>query len=504
MRNTPALLWLMAVVLIGSVWVFSGCTPAEQQDQQTDEVVPEPADTDEPAPTPDEQDEAADIPADPEAMDGAGQQDLSEDEAEAALGLQIDLDREYGQSAFQPLRTVLHMGTEEQKEETREILKRLLVESRVFATRAQAAAVLSVSPEGSVDALTQAALNDPEQVVRRQAIDALAKAPASPELLSALAQAQNAEDPEVRTSALTAEMQVRLDSLTDMTDTAWMARLLGRTKDDASSQMQIMLVQRGETVLPAVVNVLETADDADARAAAATAITLICAGTSPKQQTFAAFSQAIMKEGLPEPQPANLAGLKPLEDALSGDSSWKVRAIAAQGLGYLGQESSAEVLGRALGDANEEVRWWAALALETVPAVDALDDLAHAAINDPSRRVRAAAVRALGWMESDDAVRPLIRATADRSSSVRQAAAQELARYDAPTSLQALVALFDDRNEDVRWAAVVAAGELRDEETVPALIEAMRDPSAMVANAAERALQRMGRAERRFGLESET
>jgi HEAT repeat protein len=50
----------------------------------------------------------------------------------------------------------------------------------------------------------------------------------------------------------------------------------------------------------------------------------------------------------------------------------------------------------------------------------------------------------------------------------------------------------------------VAAGELRDEETVPALIEAMRDPSPMVANAAERALQRMGRAEQRFGFESET
>jgi HEAT repeat protein len=66
------------------------------------------------------------------------------------------------------------------------------------------------------------------------------------------------------------------------------------------------------------------------------------------------------------------------------------------------------------------------------------------------------------------------------------------------------VVLFEDPSEDVRWAAVVAAGELRDDETVPALIEAMRDPSPMVANAAERALQRMGKAQRRFGLESET
>jgi HEAT repeat protein len=299
-------------------------------------------------------------------------------------------------------------------------------------------------------------------------------------------------------------MDVRLSSLENMTDTAWIARLLGRQKDDAAAQMQMKLVQKGNPVLPAVINVLQTASDADVRAGAATVIMCICAGTNPRQQEFAEVSQAIMKEGLQKPQPANLDGLKPLQNALANDGSWKVRAVAAQGLGYLGQESSAPLLGEALHDEHEEVRWWAAQALETVPSLEALDDLAEAANRDPSERVRAAAVRALGWVDSDEAVMPLIRATADRSSSVRQAAAEELARFQSPTSLQALVVLFEDPSEDVRWAAVVAAGELRDDETVPALIEAMRDPSPMVANAAERALQRMGKAQRRFGLESET
>jgi HEAT repeat protein len=282
-----------------------------------------------------------------------------------------------------------------------------------------------------------------------------------------------------------------------------MARLLGREKDDASAQLQMMLVQKGNPALPAIINVLQTASDPDARAGAATAIACICAGTNPKQQEFAEYSQAMMKETLKKPGPVNLKGLKPLERALADDQSWKVRAIAAQGLGYLGQESSAKLLGEALHDEYEEVRWWSALALETVPSIDALDDLAHAATRDPSRRVRAAAVEALGWVGDDEAVMPLIRATADSSAAVRQAAAQQLARYEAPASLQALVALFDDESEDVRWAAVVAAGDLREEETVPDLIEAMRDPSPMVANAAERALQRMGKAERRFGLETE-
>ena len=500
MRNKPVVLWLMAAIMLGSVWAFSGCAPEEDPAAVVDDVADEiEAPGDEPA----EDDRVADPATEAEAIADPADEGVAAEVAETALDIEVDLDRTYPETAFHALRTVLHIGTDQQKQQTRETLERLLLESRVMSTRSQAASVLTVNPAGSESALVDAALNDPEGQVRRLAIEALAQAPESPELLSALAQAQEAEDPEIRTAALTAEMQVRLESLTDMTDTDWMARLLARQRDDAASQMQIMLVQRGDRVLPAAINVLRTATDPDARAGAATAVALICAGTSPKQERFAEYSRAIMKEGLPEPQPANLDGLEPLETALAEDPSWKVRAIAAQGLGYLGQESSAELLGQALHDEHEEVRWWAALALETVPSTTAVSDLAHAATRDPARRVRAAAVRALGWADTDDAVLPLIRATGDRSAVVRQAAAQELARYEAPASRHALVSLFNDQSEDVRWAAVVAAGNLRDEETVPALIEAMGDPSVMVANAAERALQRMGRAERRFGIEGE-
>ncbi|MBD3292750.1 MAG: hypothetical protein GF393_07470 [Armatimonadia bacterium] len=512
MRNSPIVLWLMAVLLATATWALPGCGPDQDVSAPVEDIDPgeaevseeEEMDAEEPA-----GDEAAD-----EQLDGpteamledaeAEGQELSSQQADAALDIEVDLDRPYPQSAFTPLRTVMRLGTETQKREARAILERLLLESNVMRTRSAAAGVLMVAPAGSEPALTDAALNDPDKLVRQQAIDALSKAPASPELLEALRIAQGAEDPDVRTAALMAEMDVRLKALDDTQNTDWMARLLGMEKDDSAAQMQMKLVLHGDTVLPAVIDVLETAPAADQRTAAATAIMCICAGTSPKQLKFAEFSQAIMKEGIPEPEPANLDGLKPLENAVANDPAWEVRAVAAQGLGYLGQESSAAILGEALHDEQEEVRWWAALALETVPSIDALEDLAQAANRDPSKRVRAAAVRALGWVDSEDAVMPLIRATADKSSSVRQAAAEELARYKSPASLQALVALFSDQDEDVRWSAVVAAGELRDEETVPALIEAMRDPSPMVANAAERALQRMGKAEQRFGLETET
>ena len=112
--------------------------------------------------------------------------------------------------------------------------------------------------------------------------------------------------------------------------------------------------------------------------------------------------------------------------------------------------------------------------------------------------------RCARWgVKGERVIRPLIRATADESSAVRQAAATELGRFDTQLSLDALTRLFHDENEDVRWSAVLAVGNLRKREAAPALIEAMRDPSPMVSTAAERALQRMGIGEQRFGTRGE-
>ena len=478
--------WLMALLLLVATLALTGCPPDEPEVT----VVDEPIDDDlEPAeevtPVDEEQDPA--------------REELTAEEVEAVTQVQIDLDREYPHEGFEHLRSVLFAGRDEHKAEAQRVLQTLLLESRRPHTRQLAASVLGADPEPAVDALTTAALRDTESAVRRSALESLSNAPPSSELIGSLQQLQAAEDAEVRLTALMTEMELRMRDPEHREDTAWMERMLARVRDDASSQLQIRLVITGETVLPPLVEVLENAEDPHARAGAATAIMLICAGTSPQQLEFARLARTIGQEVLRESQPANLDGVAPLERALANDPAPEVRAVAAQGLGYLGQESSAPLLARALSDPNEEVRFWAALALETVPGGQAARALASAATADESERVRAAAVRALGWVDRQAAVLPLIRATNDTSSMVRQAAAEELGRFREPRSLSALTALFDDPSEDVRWAAVLAAGNLRDLDAVPDLVRAMRDPSPMVANAAERALQRMGRAERRFG-----
>jgi len=500
MRLRAILPILLLIAALGA-FALTGCqqqadeaTPTEAEEAVPPEEMEAPEDGEEP-PLPAGHEEAAEPGPPPTELEDGG--------AKTMEGLTIDPNRAYGPEELERLRAVLTSGDEQFKVKARSLLEQLLLESNVPMTRSTAARVLTSSPDESVEALKQAALNDPEAEVRQAAIQALGQAKMSPELIDAMAQLQQADDASIRSQAIVSEIDLRLSDPASVADPTWMARLLARRRDDATAQLQMKLVLAGPKVLPALKKVLADAESPVARQAAACAIALICAGTSPKQQEFAELAQTIKKETLPESHPANLEGLKPLEKALATDPSPIVRAIAAQGLGYLGQESSAPLLGEALHDENEEVRWWAALALVTVPAEAALEDLSEAATEDPSVRVREAAVRALGWVENDRAVLPLIRATADQWAGVRQAAATELGRFRTGAALQALINLFEDPDEDVRWAAVMAVGKLGASDAQEALLRAMHDPSPMVANAAERALQRMGVGARRFGTRDE-
>lgn len=484
---------VLALVVAFAAWLVPGCREQAQEAPAVDEHAMDP-----PAGEHEHAEEAAPV-AEPGMM---GETPTGPPATASELKITVDYDRSYSTQDLDRLRTVLLSGTPEAKAKAQSILKDLLLHSNVAFVRGQSALMLGIAPAGAEDALAQAALSDPEGDVRSTAVESLASAPMSDSLLALLADLQNSDDAAVRAAALSSEMNARLASPEKYLTVEWLARMLGRRADDATAQLQMKLVSKGAPVLPPVIECLRTAPSPVARAAAACTIGMICAGTNPQQQQFARLAHDVSHEAVPESDPANLDGLKPLEAALS-DPAAEVRAIAAQCLGYLGQESSAPLLGKALHDANEEVRWWAALALQTVPNDAAFADMAQAATKDPSERVREAAVRALGWAEGERVIMPLVRATADESSAVRQAAASELGKFNTQLALDALTRLFRDSSEDVRWAAVLAVGNLRNREAAPALTEALDDRSPMVATAAERALQRMGIGEQRFGTREE-
>jgi len=477
MRSNPT--WLLAAIIsVVGTWCLAGCQEQLPTETQIATEEQQPA-------------------SEAEEPEQAGSQEPESVSAETPEEVSIgDVER---------LEGVLESARGETRAEAVGIVTDLLLNHAAPSIRGRAARALYAAATDAAEALVQAGMTDSDPRVRGLAVDSLSHATPSPRLYEAISRLREADDAVVRATAFRAEMSIRLNDPDKESGLRWLADQLGGRKDDASAQAAIACKLRGPEVLPYLIEVLATSEDPVQREVAACVIGLICVGTSPRQQEFAKLSKTEVKQyGLPESKPVNLKGLKPLERAISEDPSPEVRAVAAQGLGFLGQGSSAKVLGKALHDPAEPVRRWAASSLVTVPGDDALKDLSYAATQDESRRVRRAAVRALGWIENKPAVvATLIQATSDASAEVRRAAANELGRIGDPKALEALTSLFEDEDEEVRWAAVLAAGELRDERAAPALANALRDKSPMVANAAERALQKMGIAQRRFGTRDE-
>lgn len=429
----------------------------------------------------------------------------AEAQRQALAAGEVDLTRFYGFEEINTLSFIAANGDEPHRSKALRILKTLLAKHKNRDVRRSVAGALQGVVAQAITELIEAALHDSDLEVRQACLTTLESAPPTPELVAALDRLRRTDDATIRMAALRTQMGLQLRAPDQAAGLRWIAAQLGDRRDDVSAQASMTLHQQGARSLPACIEVLQKSPNPDARAAAACVIAVVCAGTNPSQQKFAKLSKATQhREVTVMPGPVNLTGLKPLEHALAHDPAPEVRAIAAQGLGYLGQESSAPLLARALHDKNEEVRWWAAQALVTVPAQAAVPDLCAAARSDPSDRVRRAAVSALGWVEaSPEVLAALEVATRDRSAEVRRMAAMQLGRLAQPESLDALARLIDDDDEDVRWAAVQAIGELRNPDAAPVLVSVLRDPNPMVANAAERALQKMGIAQRRFGTRDE-
>ncbi len=421
----------------------------------------------------------------------------------------IDPNNQYTDEDMQTLSFMVRNGTPEDAAKAVSLLKSLLLDSNHAQVRRSAAGTLSGMADQASAELAWAVEKDPDADVRQGALEALGTATPTPELIATLGGLMHNPDATTRSRALATLINVQFNQEDKASAYRWATGHLGATEDDVNAEIMMKLHQQAQKegpalVLPPCVEVLETSPDANARQAAACVIGLICAGTNPRQQEFAKLSKATQKEETNKPSPAYLDGLAPLEKAAASDPSPEVRAAAAQGLGYLGQASSAPILGELLEDANEQVRWWAATALITIPADAVAEDLALAATTDKSSRVRRAAVRAIGWLEPGPVVTEAMMAvTHDAVPEVRRAAAVQLGRIGDPAALGALGDLFDDGDEDVRWAAVVAMGELKDPAAAPLLAAIVTDPNPMVANAAETALQKMGIAARRYGTRDE-
>lgn len=427
-----------------------------------------------------EQQEEEPEPLDPAKMDDAARDIGAEDPSEAI-------------EALEQLSAFLNSDDERLSADAGKVISDTLSDHDNPLIRAAAANALATRADDYAEVLI-AATHDEEEVVRETAIGALARSsPGSPGETRLIELSKDPE-PAIKAAAVTALTALRQGAGAD--ELVALAAQLGDPDGDASAQAAIALKIKGAQALPVLERVLETADNPRQRHAATMCVALICAGTNPYQEQFAATIKSTHR-GEHEVAPADLRGLPILLRAIE-DPDPMTREIAAQGLGYLGHARAAQALGKALKDPDTHVRRRAAAALITSPAEPVQRELTDAALRDPDEMVRRFAVEALGWIDDPRVALALIRAAVDPSSEVRRYAAQQLARTDHPAALEALVRLFKDEDEDVRWAAVQAVADKRDRRAAEYLVAALDDPVPQVANAAESGLQKLGIARRRM------
>jgi HEAT repeat protein len=362
--------------------------------------------------------------------------------------------------------------------------------------RASATAMLRFIENVAPETLIKLAKTDREPEVRQAAILSMAQFPAGGPIEATLREFTQSSDPGVRSIAIITLTQVLASS--GQAGNEQLAQLLGQYDNDASAQAAIKFSVQGPTVLPVLEKTLYEGKSGPQRQGAAMVIGMVCAGFNPVIDEFSRAAQVTHRIEDVD-RKSDLRGLKPLIWALQNDPFAPTREIAAQGLGYLGDERAAKPLAAALQDPDAHVRRRAAAALITVPAKSVVAELQQAATNDSEEAVRRFAVEALGWTNTPEVVPALKTATTDKSAQVRRYAAIELGRLADPTALEALanmLAIGKEADADVRWAAVVALGKLNDKRAAKVLIDCLSDPSPQVANSAERALQRLGVARR--------
>ena len=143
---------------------------------------------------------------------------------------------------------------------------------------------------------------------------------------------------------------------------------------------------------------------------------------------------------------------------------------------------------RRMGDPNEFVRTWAAVAMSRTPqGAQMLDDQ----LRSSSPRARALALEWVARIAGDRAVGAVGEAATHSDEEVRVAVARGLAHTGAG-GVPVLLTLLTDKAREVRVAAAASLGDLGDNRARPPLVKALQDSYLGVRLAAARALGQLG------------
>jgi HEAT repeat protein len=135
------------------------------------------------------------------------------------------------------------------------------------------------------------------------------------------------------------------------------------------------------------------------------------------------------------------------------DLDWKVRSVAIEAAGELGDPAAAApLIVRLKVDDETGPRWLAARALGQVGGSKAVDALITWGLGDDEGAVRQAAATALGHLQARAALDALCRALTDTSRVVRTNAAVALVRIRDERAFPALKAYWENASRTQRWS----------------------------------------------------
>jgi HEAT repeat protein len=182
---------------------------------------------------------------------------------------------------------------------------------------------------------------------------------------------------------------------------------------------------------------------------------------------------------------------------LARDPDDGVRAAAVMALGKLAQSAAVTVLIERLGDtvrppnADEPICYLAAAALRAIGTPDALNALDAWRTGQTPAGIAAVDEQAAGDSGSDVLLVQLV----SPDWETRRDAVSALAVRGDRTYLPLIAEALKDEDSQVRWAGAHALGDFAyDPASVDALIEALADPEALVADEAVNSLGRIGHA----------
>jgi len=139
---------------------------------------------------------------------------------------------------------------------------------------------------------------------------------------------------------------------------------------------------------------------------------------------------------------------------------------------------------------DADVRWWAARGLSELPVELGGEHLIRA-LADPDTAVQQCAALGLSRKPTDAAVPSLVEAMSSNDALLVRLAANALASVGSE-AVPALLNILEGEDGPVRMEAARALAHIGDHRSIPALVKALDEDSALLEYWANEALERMG------------